>query len=599
MQNGNKRASWQTIWPLCLVAVIPLVAMRHRYETHLGQYTWFGEEWRSDLFLYAKMCAIIVVSALMICNLLLRQIQKKEKVTLTKRDWVQWSPLLGYLFLSFLSTVCSKFSYFGWHGGCEQFESIWVVLGYGIIAFYAFLYMDTRENAGIVIDCLVVSACIIGLIGVFQTFGLDVFCSSGIANLLGIDTNSEVRIWENRAYGTLGNPNYMGVFCVLMVPILLSALIEQRLVWKRILYGVTTILLCICLFGSISKTGIAVLLFVLLCMLLFYRQQIGQHKYTFFILIGCLLIGIVCLFAWKGTEIVDSFREKANIQCEPLENVTKVQTLEEYVELEYQGKNYSISMDVHAQTMEEFMVVLDEKQDRINLQTTESENVVIIPGTEVSILFGYINDEDIGFILKGISPECVFIYKDGCYQYYLSDSKIEKLDTFAIEAFAPLNGYEKLFSYRGYIWSRTIPILKHHILLGTGRDTFVMYFPNNDIFVKYQMGYDDHILTKPHNIYLQIMCQDGLVAGLLCIFVWIFYLVQAMRNCWKSEKRCFAEVGILMGITGYLMMGFMNDSMVGVAPVFWLLLGYGIRLNHTARNEEEQSRNIKQKSGRS
>lgn len=51
-----------------------------------------------------------------------------------------------------------------------------------------------------------------------------------------------------------------------------------------------------------------------------------------------------------------------------------------------------------------------------------------------------------------------------------------------------LKGYEKLFTGRGYIWGRAIPLLKEHILVGSGPDTFVEEFPQQDYVMKANTG---------------------------------------------------------------------------------------------------------------
>ncbi|MBQ6537964.1 MAG: O-antigen ligase family protein, partial [Eubacterium sp.] len=76
-------------------------------------------------------------------------------------------------------------------------------------------------------------------------------------------------------------------------------------------------------------------------------------------------------------------------------------------------------------------------------------------------------------------------------------------------------------SRRGYIWSRTIPLLTEHLLIGTGPDNFVYTFPNDDYVGKKYMGYENQTITKPHDMYMQIWVQDGLPAllGFLALYV--------------------------------------------------------------------------------
>ena len=131
-----------------------------------------------------------------------------------------------------------------------------------------------------------------------------------------------------------------------------------------------------------------------------------------------------------------------------------------------------------------------------------------------------------------------------------------------------------------------MPLLSEHIFLGGGQGTFVFEFPNYDFAQRTKYGYGGELITKPHNLYLQTACQSGVLAMLFCVFAWGYYLVRAMRNNWREYRMSFASVGVMAGILGYLLMGGLNDSTIAVAPVFWLLLGLGVRQNYEARRKE-------------
>ena len=81
--------------------------------------------------------------------------------------------------------------------------------------------------------------------------------------------------------------------------------------------------------------------------------------------------------------------------------------------------------------------------------------------------------------------------------------------------------YWSIGSGRGYIWDCTIPIIKNHWLLGTGPDTYALYFPNTEYLNLYQNGFHGQIITKPHSMYLQIAAQTGIPS---LISVLIFYI---------------------------------------------------------------------------
>ena len=148
-------------------------------------------------------------------------------------------------------------------------------------------------------------------------------------------------------------------------------------------------------------------------------------------------------------------------------------------------------------------------------------------------------------------------------------------------------GKEKIGSSRGYIWSRTFPLLKNCLITGYGPDTFTYIFPQNDYLAKYYSYEDFHegfyiTVDKPHNLYIQIFYNSGLIALIAFLAIVVFYLVDcfrlyALRREYRTEQIMGAAV--MLGIVGYLAAGLFNDSVVHVAPIFWILLGTGAALN--------------------
>ena len=101
---------------------------------------------------------------------------------------------------------------------------------------------------------------------------------------------------------------------------------------------------------------------------------------------------------------------------------------------------------------------------------------------------------------------------------------------------ACLKGKELIGSMRGYIWSRTIPILPHYLVLGAGPDCFLYEFPQDDVLGKlYAYGTGSIVVDKPHNLYLQIFVNEGGIA-LLGIFVGLHYLsVGLFSLVWRKK----------------------------------------------------------------
>ena len=70
--------------------------------------------------------------------------------------------------------------------------------------------------------------------------------------------------------------------------------------------------------------------------------------------------------------------------------------------------------------------------------------------------------------------------------------------------------FDRFATGRGYIWSRTLPIVLEKPLLGYGGDTFALYFPQNDLLGKANTYNTFNMyVDKPHNMYLQMVVNFG------------------------------------------------------------------------------------------
>lgn len=148
---------------------------------------------------------------------------------------------------------------------------------------------------------------------------------------------------------------------------------------------------------------------------------------------------------------------------------------------------------------------------------------------------------------------------------------------------------------RGFIWSRSIPIMFRieNILVGTGPDTFAIAFPQEDMAAKTRThGNPDIIVDKPHNLFIQTSVNTGLISLIIIMSVFVMYIVTTIKNI-LSDKTINSVIfttrlGILGGIIGYLITGLTTDSVVSVAPIFWLLLGVGFAVNNIKDKDAEK-----------
>ena len=124
-------------------------------------------------------------------------------------------------------------------------------------------------------------------------------------------------------------------------------------------------------------------------------------------------------------------------------------------------------------------------------------------------------------------------------------------------------------SHRIRIWRMTLKAIAVHPLLGSGPDTLaysLLYNATEDAieFIEVTNTYAD----KAHNEYLQIAATMGIPA-LIVYMAFVTQILAKNKNMFKDNSTFI----LMIPIIAYLVQAFFNISTIGVAPIFWLLLG--------------------------
>jgi len=120
------------------------------------------------------------------------------------------------------------------------------------------------------------------------------------------------------------------------------------------------------------------------------------------------------------------------------------------------------------------------------------------------------------------------------------------------------------------IWKVTLNEIKMHPWIGTGIDTLkdAIITDQFDYYIDRAVKTGTHV-DKAHNEYLQIAATMGIPA-LVVYLVFIFLIIKNnMKNIFKDKITLILSLSII----GYLVQAFFNISTIGVAPVFWMILG--------------------------
>ena len=79
----------------------------------------------------------------------------------------------------------------------------------------------------------------------------------------------------------------------------------------------------------------------------------------------------------------------------------------------------------------------------------------------------------------------------------------------------------------------------------------------------------------------------GIIAFLGFMAIMLIYIIDSIKlYAMKKQYEAPQMLGAItsLGVVGYLFAGMFNDSVVSVAPVFWIVLGVGVALNFINRD---------------
>lgn len=578
--------------PIFLVMMVPLIVYGKLFVADMGGAAWFPDNSENlDIFLYYKKNAIILLSVLMLFIITVRIFH--GDFPMKNPIWKQLAvffPFAVYVALAFLSSFISPYKAYAWKGIMEQFESIWVISGYFIICIYTYICYNESFLPLFAFGCGA-----IGAIGTLQFFGADIYrtewfrklCMPAKLQKLTFQITAE----RGRVYCSLSNPNYVGMLCCLAVPVLTVLAVSEKKRLAKMLYGVSDALVVCALIGSRSKSGIAALAFCMVLLLLIFRRQIEeQFKQSFRHIVvlagGALLaVGMLAALVWYQWDYFsESIHSMVDSTYQPDTKISKVSTGNKGVEIVYNGKTLFFGIDYEKDTLQNALHVVNENGEAYAAAADE-QGVLRFKDEALSQL-------TVALVKYGdyIAMELW----DGAFYWYFTDQagnhtwyyltnygKPDKFVSDEIRVWKGLEGKERILSGRGYIWSRTIPLLKRYFLVGSGQDSFALAFPNNDYLGMARWGYKDMLITKPHCMYMQIAIQSGVLSLLFLFLFWAWYFIRVVRLKKRSTQLDCSKakaIAVAIGILGYLLTGLANDSNIGVAPLFWMLLGAGIKL---------------------
>ena len=600
MDTAIKFRIKQIIWLLphiLMIALIPLFLYVKEMQISGIYYDyWTGHTVLYDVFTYYRSLLILAFSAILLILSILHALENHRGF---KKSFIL-IPLMLYASSIILSIIISDYLSVALFGFNDRYEGGLILLAYILCCITGFNFINYTWDLKALLLPLIISSTILSSIGLFQFFGSDPFNTDFFRSLVfpkELDAVKEaMQIKGHVMYATLYNPNNVGTYASMLFPISLGLYWTSKKKKYTILLGLYACLMFAMWIGSRSRAGLVGASIAIALLLCLFRSTIWQQKRKFFIIIPFIIIFLVMNITADGGLMAKlnslnpayekSAAENRTIRIKDIifdqhhvQIISEANTLNLYwtdQKLTFTDQDQNPLTPVKSDEIFQFTEkpydmyaysIISEKEDRLLIE-------LVLKNTKMPFYF-----EESGIYLVGT--------------HFRTYNEIEEIPSFGFE------GYEQFGSGRGYIWSRSLPLLKDTLWIGHGPDTFPMYYPQDDLIGKLNAFRDIRVVVdKPHSYYIQVAHNTGVVSLLALLALFGFYLVQSFKLYWKRHA---ADTWILAGkiimgaVLGYLITSIFNDSVIYVAPIFWTLLGTGLAVNHivlTASSKPNPSQEV-------
>jgi hypothetical protein len=576
-------------------AFIPLIVyMKPLKLEGILKDAWSGEESTADFFAYWKSQLLMVVLIVLVLYWLYRIIIKRFENIST----LMLLPAGIYGVMVILSTLFAEYKEVALYGFVDRFEGGIVLITYILLLVTASVVVRTEKTIIPLLIVISVSCTVIAVLGLTQFYGVDFFQSSlGKKIILPAAYEKEgvtldFKFTDHKImYTTVYNPNYLGSYAALILPVafgLYYSFIERKeKAWKIALGFLFCASSFVLMLGGMSRAGLLGGLFAVLIFIVLFRKKIIKFwPYTIILLLLLSGIYITLDLTSNGAvtrevkNTIPSFLKSSNRTStednDTLKNSAEPSTFVEEINLNGNSLLFRTKTEtLNIQMKDRTLYFTDEHGEGVTVLTEGNDYIFAEPEYalyRVTTFKGGFN------LIWNDYKMPVLATEDGLFMVTkknISINKIDKPETFGFK------GLERFASSRGYIWSRSIPMLKKTIILGNGPDTYAIYFPQNEIDAK--INYLDNpfsVVDKPHNWYLQMGINTGVISLIAMLVFLAWYWLKGFALWIKDITGIEKMIGaaILCGVTGYCIAALFNDSTVSVAPVFWTLLGVGIAL---------------------
>ena len=290
IKKASVKDTYIKIIPLALILLIlPMIVFMKSIPIKGIATEFYASTSVPDFFSYYKVLWFIVFAVSSILFVSYYAYTKKLKIKLS----IGFVPLLVYYLFVFLSTSFSKYHEQALNGFIDRYEGFWVISFYMIVCFIAAHFITYEKDIKILFGALIICTTLLCILGVSQFFGFD-FLQTGFFKRLilpsessALSTSLKFNFPTKYIYLTLFNPNYVGSFCALVLPISIVILLFVKKPYLKILSGALSVLILINLIGSRSSAGLIGVFVTIILVIILLRKKIFKYWIPVVALVIC------------------------------------------------------------------------------------------------------------------------------------------------------------------------------------------------------------------------------------------------------------------------------------------------------------------------
>lgn len=560
--------------------------MKDLNQSEIAATYWHGRKVTYDFFCYYKTFILRIFTIIAIIFYLTNKFIYSFKLPWNKEIKI----CLGFVFFALISTILSDYQEFAWLGFPDRFEGFLSFMSYLTLMYIIFDLAQSPKSQKIFFIILITITLIMSIIGVFQYFYMDLFQSefgrwlilpskfSKFANQLSFHQSNPV-------YMTLYQSNITGSFLAMIYPMSLISYFNCHQNWKKFFFALNILVFTVWI-ACDSRAGLfggsaAICIYISLNLKklkLFFQD----NKLSLILLSVSYVIVVLILLQKPTSTIFNRYKKYIN---ESNQQSTMIE--EDYVlsQLDVTKDSVTLNSNFHALKMKK-------EGEHFNFYSINNTPLQVYSISKNALAFKEIAYKDLvitffqtknnEFILQynfRKKPFVAFTYNNHFLFYDLVRKKTyepTEVPYFLTKSF------DHFASNRGYIWTRTIPLLEDTIFWGKGFDTFPVYFPRHDYVDKSKVWKGTYILVeKPHSFYLETILNVGFI-GFIFLMYFFYLRFKTIKESINSPdidstSKIYLKI-ILIGAIGFLSSLFFNDSIVSVSTIFWIFIGLSMAL---------------------